>query len=133
MRNPIFKHAQIVKFQRLMNMMYKPSEIADEIGVTYDTVKRSYVPAGCPVTRDESGRMWINGHAFAKWANELHKERKPKRAKLKENQAYCFHCREVVTFKPKASRPINRWLEMVSGTCDKCKGNVNKARGIQRK
>ncbi len=133
MRKPMFKHAQIVKLARLMDMMYKPSELAEEIAVTYDTVARSYVPAGCPVTRDESGHIWINGLEFAKWVLELREARKPKRPKLAENQAYCLHCRQIVTFKPKAVKQINRWLEMVSGTCDKCKGNVNKARGFQRK
>ena len=41
MRQPVLKHTHIIKLGRLLDMMYKPAEIADEIGVTPDTVYRS--------------------------------------------------------------------------------------------
>jgi len=42
MRIPQLKHQHIIKLSRLLNMLYKPSEIAEEIGVSVDTVYRSY-------------------------------------------------------------------------------------------
>lgn len=136
MRKPIFKHAQVVKLARLLDMQYKPSELADEIGVTYDTVKRSYIPAGCPVVRDGSGRMWIHGLSFADWARAAIAEHKPKRReKLPANRAYCVSCRRVVAFpaKPEKIIPVNRWLEMAQATCPECGKKINKARGVIRK
>lgn len=137
MRKPTFKHAQIVKLVRLMNMMYKPSEIAEEIGVTYDTIKRSYIPAGCPVSRDGSGRIWINGLDFVKWvrANVSERHNKRKREKLPANKAYCVSCKKIVDFpvKPTAIKPVNRWLEIMQAKCPVCGKTVNKTRGIKRK
>jgi len=49
MRQPLLKHCHIIKLGRLLNMLYKPSEIAEEIGVAQDTVYRSYLPAGAPL------------------------------------------------------------------------------------
>lgn len=46
MRQPTLKHTQIVRLARFLDMMYRPSEVAEEIGVTQDTVYRSYLPAG---------------------------------------------------------------------------------------
>ncbi len=130
----LFKHAQITKLARLMDMQYKPSELAREIGVTADTVTRSYIPAGLPVTKDATGHIWINGLVFAKWAHDLNLERKKsKRAKLPDNQAYCFKCKKPVVFKQKSVTPTNRYLEIIQGVCLTCKGKVFKMRGRKAK
>ena len=75
-RQPKFKHAQVVKLARLMDMLYKPAEIAAELEVSPDTVYRSYLPAGCPHTRDKKNNIWIHGPAFASWAKSSIANRK---------------------------------------------------------
>jgi len=52
---------QMAHLPRLLWMYYSPSELADEIGCNVDTIYKSYIPAGCPHTRDERGRIWIKG------------------------------------------------------------------------
>ena len=59
---------QLARVGHLLNMYYKPSEIAEEIGCHTDTVYRSFLPAGCPHERDERGHIWIIGTAFRDWA-----------------------------------------------------------------
>jgi len=54
-----------------MTMRYRPSELADELGCHVDTVYRTFVPAGCPHTRDSSGHIWIVGTEFAAWARSV--------------------------------------------------------------
>lgn len=126
----IFKHAK--KLARFLDMMYKPAEIADELGVTRDTVVRSYIPAGCPHVKDATGHTWINGKEFAKWASEITQARlesydnESNREKLKENQAYCMHCRQRVEFTATSQKDVKRWTVMVLGTCNICGGKVNK-------
>ena len=39
---------------RLLNMLYKPSELAEEIGFTVRQIYRVYIPAGCPCIKDEN-------------------------------------------------------------------------------
>ena len=46
---------------RLLNMLYSPSELANEIGFTKRQVYRVYIPLGCPHEKDSKGRNWING------------------------------------------------------------------------
>lgn len=117
-----------------MDMPYKPSELAEEIDTTSDTIKRSYVPAGLPVTKDDTGHVWINGLAFVKWAKKINLEtrRNKRKEKLPDDKAYCVSCRAVVKFKPKTTRQIARHLDLLQAQCPKCGKKVNKIKGIER-
>ena len=75
----------------LLNMLYRPSEIASEIGFSVRQVYRVYVPLGCPHERDDKGHLWINGAAFRDWYDALY----PK-ATLGAHEAYCLTCKEPV-------------------------------------
>jgi hypothetical protein len=58
---------QRYKVNQLLDMLYSPKELADEIGVHTDQIYRVYVPLGCPSERDEKNHIFINGKAFAEW------------------------------------------------------------------
>lgn len=83
---------------RLLDMEYKPAEIADELGVTKEQVIR-LISAGAPARRDGGGHYWIHGETFVKWC----KDAAPKNAKEKhtfeDNEAWCMFCKGVVTYK----------------------------------
>ncbi len=131
MRQPLFKHQQIVKLGRLLNMLYKPAEIAEEIGVTADTVYRSYLPAGLPHTRDEQGNIWIHGTAFVSWAREVIARRKNKRAPLPDDHAWCLKCNEPVPLINPKVKKSNHYLELLQARCPNCGKMVNRARARQ--
>lgn len=126
-RQPLLKHTNIVKLGRLLNMMYKPSEIAEEIDVAQDTVYRSYLPAGLPHERDEHGNVWIHGPAFVEWAKETIVKRKEKRKGLPDGHAWCMRCNHAVPIQSPKIKVINRYLELVQGKCPACKCTVNRA------
>lgn len=117
------------KLLRLLPMRYKPSEIAREIGVTTDTIYRSYLPAGAPCEKDASGNLWIVGADFGRWCYEfvtMRTGKKPKRT-MSEYQAFCVRCNDVIDItKPKTGRKNARGVMNISGTCPKCGGKVNK-------
>ena len=50
---------QRLRLGKLLDMLYKPSELAEEIGFAVDQVYRVYVPLGCPRERDSRKRLWI--------------------------------------------------------------------------
>ena len=130
---PLFRHAQAVKIARLLDMLYKPVELAEELGVSTDTVRRSYIPAGCPVTKDNTGHVWIHGTSFATWAKGLIRQRtKKSRPKLAENRAYCLLCKCLVDFENPTARPINAVLELLQAPCPKCGKTVNKIQGYRK-
>ena len=73
------------KLARLLNMMYRPKELADEIGFETRQVYRVYIPLGLPHERDDLQHIWINGIAFKNWGREIYKKQK-----LNNNQACCL-------------------------------------------
>lgn len=130
-RVPLLKHTHIVKLGRLLNMLYKPNEIAEEIGVSKDTVYRSYLPAGLPHTRDEQGNIWIHGPAFVSWAKETVAKKKSDRAGLPDGHAWCMKCNRPVLLNNPKTKIINRYLEMQQAPCPYCGKTVNRARARQ--
>ena len=131
MRQPLLKHTHIIKLGRILDMLYKPGEIADEIGVTQDTVYRSYLPAGLPHTRDRNGNVWIHGPAFIAWARETISMRKSKRVGLADDHAWCMKCNHQVLLKDPTVKPVNRYLELLQAPCPSCGRLVNRARARQ--
>ncbi len=131
MKIPYLKHRQIVKLARLLDMLYKPAEIAEEIGVTPETIYRSYLPAGLPYTRDEQGNIWIHGPAFVGWAHEMIARRKNERVPLADDQAWCLKCRGPVPLINPKVKKSNRYLELLQSRCPYCSSTVNRARARQ--
>jgi hypothetical protein len=128
MRQPLLKHCHIIKLGRILNMMYRPSEIAEEIGVITDTISRSYLPAGLPHERDDQGNVWIHGPAFVAWAKETIARKKSKRAGLPEGYAWCMSCKHPVRMIDPKVRSSNRYLEIMQSACPACGTTVNRAR-----
>jgi len=44
---------QRMRLEKLLDMLYKPRELAEEIGFTQRQVYRAYLPAGCPHDKDD--------------------------------------------------------------------------------
>lgn len=130
-RTPLFKRNTIIKLTRLLNMQYKPRELADEIGINADTVYRGYLPAGAPHTRDRAGNIWIEGTSFREWAMTHTGARKRTKHPLTESEAWCFKCNRPVTIINPRVKPSNRYLALIQGTCQQCGARVN--RGISAK
>lgn len=128
MRQPLLKHVQIIRLERLLDMLYRPAEIAEEIGVTPDTVYRSYLPAGLPHTRDARGNLWIHGPAFIAWAQETITRKKSKRQGLPDGQAWCIRCNHPVALVDPRVRPVNRYLELLTARCPDCGATINRGR-----
>lgn len=82
---------------RLLNMEYKPSEIAAELAARKDQIVK-LISAGAPARKDSKGNYWIHGEKFAAWLeNAAPKNDKGKKI-FHDNEAYCFSCRAVVIF-----------------------------------
>lgn len=86
-------HTVIVKAPGLLPMLYKISEIAEELLVNERTL-RDWITSGAPHQRDERNNLWVNGRLFAEWVQAQRKPKKP--AQLADNQAYCLRCKAVI-------------------------------------
>ena len=86
--------AQKNRLRKLFNMLYKPKELANEIGFNVRQVYRVYIPNGCPHQRDDQRHIWINGIEFRNWIEKTYKK-----TNLKPDQGYCRKCNKAVTLK----------------------------------
>ena len=107
---------------RLLDMEYKPSEIASELSVRQDWVLLT-IKHGAPARKDESGRYWIHGEKFAAWLWSYTAQEK-ERARIKPTECYCVGCKKIVEFKADKSlsgkKVGNRLLgNRVIGKCPK--------------
>ncbi len=116
---------QLIKVGHLLNMRYRPAEIAEEIGCHPDTIFRSYIPAGCPHERDSRGRVWVIGTAFRDWAKETFTR---KASGLPADHAYCLKCRKAVKIVSPEERPTIRQFVVITGTCPECGSKVNRGK-----
>ena len=126
---PKMNRGMILRLGRLLDMMYKPGELAKELSVSTETVVNSYLPAGAPVTVDSQG-TWIHGTRFALWAREvLATNRRGQLVRtVTEKQAWCMRCNQVVEIaNPRRHATGQRpGVGYVSGKCPLCGAKVNR-------
>jgi hypothetical protein len=80
----------------LLNMMYSPSELAEELGIDKNQVYRVYIKADCPHERDDFKHIWINGKAFKEWYLGVYKK-----TEIGQDETFCKTCRRSVKlYKP---------------------------------
>lgn len=109
----------------LLHMWYTPSELAGEIGVSVQWIRRKAIKVGCPYRTDDIGHIWIDGAAFVEWV----KASKPARNALGPGQAWCMVCGPVDMARPITTRPgPNAKIEIMQGTCPKCGRRVNRTK-----
>jgi hypothetical protein len=95
-------------------MLYMPSELAEEIGLSKRQVYRVYIPFGCPHERDKRKYLWINGKAFREWYEATYP-----RVNLSDGEGFCLSCKKPVQLeKPKKKKKgtLLYWI----GFCPKC-------------
>ena len=99
------------RLKRLLNMMYSPKELADEVGFSVDRVYMVYIPGGCPHERDTQRHIWINGLSFKSWFEDEYKKRP-----LEPDEAFCKTCKRAV----KMIKPIKKQKEHLVYYLCKC-------------
>ena len=125
-RKAVFTAQQLNRARHLLDMRYRPSELAEELQVCVETVYHSYLAEGCPHERDSKAHIWINGAAFYQWASARGGR---ERVKMTEGQAYCFHCKKPVNMIEVSTAKItSRYLEVVTGKCPECESKISRGR-----
>ncbi len=112
----------------LLNMLYKPSELSEEVGLAKETIIRYADKFGLPSTKDNSGHIWVNGKAFRIWASEISEELKVKELTRTENDFHCVRC-GFVTVTSFERHPVNNPIgktERHSANCPKCNNKMSK-------
>ncbi len=110
-------HSVIVKSPGLLPMHYTVAELAEAVGAVERTL-RDWLMHGAPYLRGTNGHIWINGREFAGWVVS---QRNPARKqRLREDQAYCMHCKSVVDLLAPETRHVRGKLTHTRGKCGRC-------------
>ena len=114
------------RLKRLLDMEYKPSELASELGINTDQIYRVYIQLGCPHEREQNRQILIHGKSFQKWYLE-----KYQKLALQEDEAFCKTCQKAV----KINHPVLKkkgGLEYVLSTCPSCGRHLSKITGCHQ-
>lgn len=106
--------SQRVRMAKLLDMLYTPGELAEQVGFTRRQVYRVYVPAGCPHQRDTRGYLWINGKRFREWYEATYP-----RLALATDEMFCLTCKKPVKIINPTQEKRGRLVYSVSA-CPKC-------------
>ncbi len=121
---PRLPQAVIVRAPGLLPMLYSPRELGQELRIPARTI-REWLGKGLPHQRDERGHIWINGKQLAEWVKTACQKRSHQ--PLKEDEAYCLHCRRPVTLlNPTATYRGKQAL--TRGICAACGHTLYRAR-----
>lgn len=121
-------HCVIVKTPSLLPMLYKPAELAAELGIPVRTLG-DWIKMNIPHLRDTRNHIWIHGNEFINWVSQQMK--KPAHQKLKDGEGYCFSCGRIVEMKDCQVNVRKGNLVNISGACPICKGKI--ARGGRKR
>ena len=108
------------RLKRLLDMDYKPSELAAEIGFDTEQIYKVYIPLGLPHSRDVNRKITINGVIFRDWYIENY----PK-TKIGNNETFCKTCRKAVLI----SKPVSHTkknTEYLLSECPNCGRKLSK-------
>jgi hypothetical protein len=115
-------HSIIVRAPGLLPMLYKPSELARDLGIPVSTL-RDWVQGGVPHQRDGRGHIWINGVEFAQWVEIQRGLRRG--PTLGKDEAYCFCCRQAVKLVEPTSVVDGKRI-LLQASCPQCGSRINK-------
>lgn len=116
---------QAARLPRLLRMEYTVRELAEELDLTPQDVRRA-CKKGCPHRTDHRQHLWIIGTDFAAWYTEVVVSRK---RPLADHEIFCLGCRQPVT--PTTSRTIIQKDGMTreASVCPHCGKIINRFRG----
>ena len=113
-----------IRANALLDMLYSPSDLAEELRIDVRAIYEKLIPAGMPYTKDIAGHLWLHGPEVACWVRKLKSGHRP----LRDDEVYCLRCRAAVPLvKPK--RVIQNSFAMLKAKCPRCGAKVN--RGVK--
>jgi len=102
------------RLKGLFDMLYSPSELANEIGINKDQIYMVYIPYGCLHERDERNHILINGKEFADWYCKIYKK-----IHLRPNETFCKTCKKPVKLY-KSKKTSKGQIIYILSRCPNC-------------
>lgn len=107
------------RLKYLLDMLYKPSELAEELSITVRQFYRVYIPLGCPVVR-ERGRVFIHGQTFAEWYFSVYPL-----VTMSPSEGFCLSCKKPVPMLDQVLKKFGR-LSFYVFECPNCGRKISR-------
>ena len=117
-------HRAIVRAPGLLPMLYKTTELAEDLDVP-PTMVKTWMRHGLPHQRDARNHLWLIRTDVAQWIEEKRTERRG--PKLKTGEGFCLRCSKAVRLL-NPTRHTSAKRTLISGSCPKCGTTVNRGR-----
>ena len=108
------------RLKRLLDMLYSPKELAEEVGFDKEQVYRVYIPLGCPHERDSRNHILINGAVFSEWYQQHYKK-----AHLSQDETFCKSCKKAVAIVD-GKQQVTGKLTYILSICPNCGRKLTK-------
>ncbi len=115
-------HSVIVRAPGLLPMLYRPAELAEDLGVS-DRVVREWLLKDLPHQRDERGHLWIDGRDAATWISKIRGSRNS--TKLAADEAYCMPCHKPVKLLNPTRTKRGKQI-VLHGRCPSCGTSIHR-------
>lgn len=89
--------AMMRRSMRILDMQYKLSEIAKELGADKEQILQ-LVFAGAPARKDARGHYWIHGTTFVQWLYDAAPKNGRDKNTFAENECWCIACRSMIIY-----------------------------------
>jgi predicted RNA-binding Zn-ribbon protein involved in translation (DUF1610 family) len=116
---------QRLRLTYLLDMLYKPSELACELGVSVRQFYRVYIPLGCPVVR-EKNRVFIHGQSFASWYFSIYPA-----LTMQDHEGYCLTCKKPVSMSDQVLKKSGR-LSYYVFNCPNCGRKISRIKEMSK-
>jgi len=103
-------------------MLYKISELAEDLKIPDRTLRDWLAKFGAPYQRDPNGHIWVNGVEFAAWVNAMSQQKK--KNTLQPGQAYCLRCKKPVALVNPELVEATDGPKLLRAVCPQCGGKV---------
>jgi hypothetical protein len=103
--------AMVRRSIRLLDMEYKPAELAVELNASKEQVLK-LVSAGAPARKDAKGHYWIHGDTFREWLEKAAPKNIKAKHTFEDNTCWCTTCKSVVVFTE-----VRRKANVIYGNC----------------
>ena len=106
--------AMMRRSMRILDMQYKLSEIAMELGADKEQILQ-LIYAGAPARKDSRGHYWIHGTKFVQWLHDVAPKNGRDRNTFSDNECWCASCRSMIVYKESRRQGLVSYGECPAG------------------
>ncbi len=117
--------------RELLDMLYKPAELARELFVEKPAVYE-WTRNGMPHKKDDKGRLWVHGIKAGEWVLFQSTKRQKEKIAIPQGMIFCMKCQKPTKYKNAKHEYLTSGRIMVKAICTICGMQVRQFRKSEK-